>query len=74
MGKNYKEFTYLKEGVKTQRRLVILNQDDKHYSGIDLDQLTAQEETEFLKVVATMQEATTKVMKAFRQFKKINII
>jgi len=75
MGKNYKEFKYNKNGEITDRRIVVLNQDDDHIAGIDIDRLDPTERDEYMKVVDAMQEATSKVMgKAFRNFKKASIV
>lgn len=74
MGKNFKEFDYTKDGVTEHRRVVVLNQDDIHLAGIDIDKLDKDERDEFMKAVDAMQEATSKVMKAFRNFKKVNIL
>lgn len=70
MSKNFKEFSYTKDGVTTRRQVVILNQDSDHLTGIDLGKLSDTEKAEFMKAVDAMQEATSKVMKAFRNFKK----
>ncbi len=69
-----KEFEYVKKNLeKGNYTLMVLNENENHVSGIDLNKLN-EEEREAVKIIQVEYEDKLKpFMKAYRSFIKVNI-
>lgn len=69
-----KEFKYIKKNEIKYYKLLILNENNTHIAGIDLNKLNEEEQTKIIEIQKEYEEKLKPYMNSYRQYIKENVI